>query len=61
MKDDAHKYLESLKKELQLETSGLERDEAAGFFQELADWAYANAEAMAIDDGPYDDGNYDFD
>ena len=41
-----------LKKELALQTSEMERTEAAQFLGELADWAYANSEAMLIDDEP---------
>ena len=28
----------------------MERDEAADFFGQLADWAYAQSEAMSLDD-----------
>ena len=41
-----------MKKELALQTSEMERLEAAQFLGELADWAYANSEAMLIDDEP---------
>ncbi len=44
--------LERLKKEVALITSDMENQEAAEFFNELADWAYANGEAMLIDDEP---------
>ena len=44
--------LERVKKELALQTSEMERTEAAQFLGELADWAYANSEAMLIADEP---------
>lgn len=44
--------LASLKKEITLLASNLERQDAAEFFNELADWSYANGEAMLIDDDP---------
>ena len=44
--------LERLKKEVSLITSDMENQEAAEFYNELADWAYANGEAMLIDDEP---------
>ena len=44
--------LERLKKEASLITSDMENQEAAEFYNELADWAYANGEAMLIDDEP---------
>ena len=46
------KILENLKKELNLLASDMEKQDAAEFFNELADWAYANGEAMLIDDEP---------
>lgn len=44
--------LERLKKEVALITSDMENQEAAEFYNELADWAYANGEAILIDDEP---------
>ena len=38
--------------QLTVTTSDLENQDAAEFFNELADWAYANGEAMLIDDEP---------
>ncbi len=35
-----------------LTTSDLENQDAAEFFNELADWVYANGEAMLIDNEP---------
>ncbi|MEQ2675037.1 hypothetical protein AAAU73_20565 [Phocaeicola vulgatus] len=40
-----------------LTTSDLENQYAAEFFNELADWAYANGEAMLIDDEPESQDN----
>lgn len=42
--------LKSLKDQATETSLGMERDEAAQFFSELADWAYAQYEAMSIDD-----------
>ena len=42
--------LRSLKDQATETSLGMERDEAAQFFSELADWAYAQYEAMSIDD-----------
>lgn len=44
--------LSNLKKEINLVSCDMERTDAAEFFNELADWAYANSEAMTIDDDP---------
>ena len=41
------KILENLKKEI-----NLEKQDAAEFYSELADWAYANGEAMLMEDEP---------
>ena len=40
-------------------TLDMEREESAGFFGELADWAYAQQEAMLIDEPEMQ--NYDED
>ena len=42
--------LKSLKNQATETSLGMERDESAQFFSELADWAYAQYEAMSIDD-----------
>ena len=52
MDKKAHEALERIRKEVTLTTSDLENQDAAEFFNELADWAYANGEAMLIDDEP---------
>lgn len=44
------KMLKSFKNEIAVASSGMEKTAAAQFFSELADWAYANSEAMLIDD-----------
>ena len=44
------KILKSFKNEIAMASSGMEKAVAAQFFSELADWAYANSEAMLIDD-----------
>lgn len=46
------KILENLKKEINLLTSDMEKQDAAEFYSELADWAYANGEAMLMEDEP---------
>ena len=52
MDKKAHEALERIRKDVILTTSDLENQDAAEFFNELADWAYANGEAMLIDDEP---------
>lgn len=42
--------LKALKQQATELSLGMDRDEAAQFFSELADWAYAQHEAMFIDD-----------
>lgn len=42
--------LKRFKNEIAIASSGMEKTVAAQFFSELADWAYANSEAMLIDD-----------
>lgn len=42
--------LKTLKQQANEASLNMERDEAAQFFGELADWAYARHEAMSIDD-----------
>lgn len=42
--------LKTLKQQATEASLNMERDEAAQFFGELADWAYAQHEAMSIDD-----------
>ena len=44
--------LENLKKEINLLASDMEKQDAAEFYSELADWAYANGEAMLMEDEP---------
>lgn len=46
------KILENLKKEINLLASDMEKQDAAEFYSELADWAYANREAMLMEDEP---------
>ena len=41
-----------LKKEINLLASDMEKQDAAEFYSELADWAYANGEAMLTEDEP---------
>ena len=50
MDKKAHEALERIRKDVTLTTSDMENQDAAEFFNELADWAYANGEAMLIDD-----------
>ena len=52
MDKKAHEALERIRKDVILTTSDLENQDAAEFFNELADGAYANGEAMLIDDEP---------
>ena len=52
MDKKAHEALERIRKDVILTTSDLENQDAAEFFNELADSAYANGEAMLIDDEP---------
>ena len=52
MDKKAHEALERIRKDVILTTSDLENQDAAEFFNELADWAYVNGEAMLIDDEP---------
>ena len=44
--------IENLKKEINLLASDMEKQDAAEFYSELADWAYANGEAMLMEDEP---------
>ena len=57
MDKKAHEALERIRKDVTLTTSDLENQDAAEFFNELADWAYANGEAMLIDDEPESQDN----
>lgn len=50
MDKKAEQILENFKKEINLASCGMDKADAAEFFSELADWAYANSEAMTIDD-----------
>ena len=50
MDKKAHEALKRIRKDVTLTTSDLENQDAAEFFSELADWAYANGEAMLIDE-----------
>lgn len=58
MDKKAHEALERIRKDVILTTSDLENQDAAEFFSELADWAYANGEAMLIDDEPEKQDDY---
>lgn len=51
-KIETQKILENLKKEINLLASDMEKQDAAEFYSELADWAYANGEAMLMEDEP---------
>ena len=42
------KMLKCFKNEIAIASSGMEKTVAAQFFSELADWAYANSEAMLM-------------
>ena len=55
----AHEALERIRKDVTLTTSDMENQDAAEFFNELADWAYANGEAMLIDDEPEKQDDYE--
>ena len=52
MDKKAHEAFERIRKDVILTTSDLVNQDAAEFFKVLADWAYANGEAMLIDDEP---------
>lgn len=52
MDKKANEALERIRKDVILTTSDLENQDAAEFFNELADWVYANGEAMLIDNEP---------
>lgn len=49
MERKSEQTLEILKKEIVAATLDMENEEAAEFFNALADWAYVQAEAMLID------------
>ena len=49
MERKSEQTLEILKKEIVAATLDMENEEAAEFFNALADWAYIQAEAMLID------------
>lgn len=51
-KIETQRFLENLKKEINLLASDMEKQDAAEFYSELADWAYANGEAMLMEDEP---------
>ena len=57
MDKKAHEALERIRKVVTHTTSDLLIQDAAEFFNELADWAYANGEAMLIDDEPESQDN----
>ena len=42
--------LDALKKQAREDSLKMGRDEPADFFGQLADWAYAQSEAMSLDD-----------
>ncbi|EJX07527.1 phage protein [gut metagenome] len=44
------KVLENLKKEINLLASDMDEQDVAEFYSELADWAYANGEAVLMED-----------
>ena len=49
MERKSEQTLEILQKEIVASTLDMENEEAAEFFNALADWAYVQAEAMLID------------
>ena len=57
MDKKAHEALKRIRKDVILTTYDLENQYAAEFFNGLADWAYANGEAMLIDDEPESQDN----
>ena len=59
MDKKAHEALERIRKDVTLTTSDMENQDAAEFFNELADWAYAHGEAMLIDDEPEKQDDYE--
>lgn len=50
MDKQAEQALKALKQQATETSLGMERNEASQFFSELADWAYAQYEAMSIND-----------
>ena len=52
MEKKSEQALDVLQKEIVAATLDMENEEAAEFFNALADWAYVQAEAMLIDDEP---------
>lgn len=58
MNKQSRRALKSLKNDAGEAIANLDREEAAEFFSELADWAYAQHETMLIDDEP-EMQNYD--
>ena len=50
MEKQTEKILKSVKDKVTMLSTTMERQDAAEFFNELADWAYANGEAMLIED-----------
>ena len=59
MEKKIHESLERIKKDASLIASDLENQDAAEFFNELADWSYANGEAVLIDDEPEKQDDYE--
>lgn len=59
MEKKIHESLERIKKDASLIASDLENLDAAEFFNELADWSYANGEAVLIDDEPEKQDDYE--
>ena len=60
MERRTERLLERIQREIEEAASVLERTEAAEFFGELADRAYARSEALLVDDEP-DAQDYDED
>ena len=50
MDKQAEQALKALKQQATETSLGMERNEASQFFSELTDWAYAQYEAMSIND-----------
>lgn len=50
MEKQTEKILKSVKDKVTMLSTTMESQDAAEFFNELADWAYANGEAMLIED-----------
>lgn len=52
MEDVINRRLTNTKKILRESTTDLTKEEAAGFYSELADWAYNESETLLVDAEP---------